>query len=229
MSQASLRKVVPVMALMLLAAGLAFVTKPRAKVADSGPRVDLEAMIPREFGEWTVDERIVPLIPSPDIKVVLDRIYDQTLARTYLNSNGDRVMLSIAYGGDQSDAMQVHKPEVCYPSQGFGILKNLKTNLKTRFGQVPVTRLVAVQGPRIEPITYWITVGDQLARSGWEQKIAQLKYGVTGKVPDGLLFRVSSIDRDEVRAYQIQSGFVHDLLDRLDESGRRRLIGSLGT
>jgi EpsI family protein len=214
---------------MLAAAGLAVAAKPRMKLADAGPKIDLETLVPQSFGEWRLDRRVVPVLPSPEAAALLSKIYSQTLSRTYVNSAGDRVMLSIAYGGDQSDAMQVHRPEICYPAQGFAVLKNLKSFLTTRFGQVPVTRLIAVQGPRVEPITYWITVGDQLARSGWEQKLAQLKYGMTGKVPDGLLFRVSSIDRDEVRAYDIQSGFVHDLLDELGEQGRRRMIGRLGT
>ena len=77
-------------------------------------------------------------------------------------------MLSIAYGGDQSDTMAVHKPEVCYPAQGFQILKNATASFSTGDGNIPVKRLVATQGPRIEPITYWTTVGDTVAVSGYE-------------------------------------------------------------
>ncbi|MEO8038328.1 MAG: exosortase-associated protein EpsI, B-type, partial [Betaproteobacteria bacterium] len=174
------------------------------------------------------DESIVPVQAAPDTRAALARIYSQTLARTYINSKGDRVMLSVAYGGDQSDAMQVHKPEICYPAQGFSVVSILTTYLATQFGQLPVKRLVAVHGARVEPITYWITVGDRVARTGWEQKIAQLRYGLTGKIPDGLLFRVSSIDRDEARAYEIQSEFVRSVLSSLTASDRARLVGTFG-
>ena len=38
-------------------------------------------------------------------------------------------MLSIAYGKNQSDALQLHKPEICYPAQGFTLLAKQNTPL----------------------------------------------------------------------------------------------------
>jgi len=213
---------------MFVATALAATLRPSQYVADEGPRLELETLIPKQFGDWRIDESVVPVLPSPDTQAVLKKIYSQTLARTYINGNGDRIMLSVAYGGDQSDSMQVHKPEVCYPAQGFSVLSTLTTQLATQFGQVPVKRLVAFQGARVEPITYWITVGDRVARTGWEQKIAQLRYGLTGRIPDGMLFRVSSIDRDEARAYEVQSGFIQSVLSSMTAPNRARLIGVLG-
>jgi EpsI family protein len=134
-------------------------------------------------------------------------------------------MLSIAYGGDQSDSMAVHKPEVCYPSQGFHITKQTNTTLETGFHPVPVVRLVAVQNTRVEPITYWIIIGDKVLASGTGRKIEQLKYGLTGKVPDGLLFRVSSITTDENTAFSEQAGFINELLKGVNPDARVRLIG----
>lgn len=211
---------------MLVASGLAVAMKPTQRMADMGPKVDLETMIPKEFGDWRVDTSIMPLIPSPDAQALINRIYDQTLSRTYVNSRGERVMLSIAYGGDQSDAMQVHKPEVCYPAQGFSIVKNLSGLMRVGIGEIPIRQLVAVQRHRREPITYWITVGDQVTRSGIEQKMAQMKYGLSGVVPDGLLFRVSNIASDDDRAFGLQRVFVEDLLKAVDPSTRLRLAGS---
>lgn len=34
----------------------------------------------------------------------------------------------------------------------------------------------------VGPVIYWITVGDTAAVNGLEWKLAQLKYGLTGKV-----------------------------------------------
>ncbi len=210
---------------MLFAAALSAVATPRTRIADQGPKVDLEVIVPREFAGWHVDTQIKPVIASPDAQAILNKIYNQTLSRTYVNPNGDRVMLSMAYGGDQSDAMQVHKPEVCYPAQGFSVLKILKAQLTTPFGALPVTRLVAQQGPRNEPITYWITVGDHVALSGLDRKLQVMKYGLTGRVPDGMLVRVSSIDRDEANAYRIQEEFLNAMLASLDPGGRVRVAG----
>lgn len=211
---------------MFAAAGMALALKPTHKIADSEPKIDLEVLIPKTFGDWKIDETIVPLLPDPETQAKLNKIYNQTLSRTYVNHHGDRIMLSIAYGGDQSDAMAVHKPEICYPAQGFQILKNVSGNFATGEGSIPVKRLVATQGQRIEPITYWTTVGDTVAVSGWKWKLNQMKYGLTGKIPDGLLFRVSSIQADDAKAYQTQDEFARDLLKAMSSTGRERIIGN---
>ena len=212
---------------MLLAAGLSIAMTPTQRVAGTGPTIDLETMIPKEFGAgWKLDPTVVPLLVDPALQANLDEIYNQILSRTYINQQGERVMLSIAYGGDQSDSMQVHKPEVCYPAQGFQILKEMDGTLDTGFGSIAVRRLVAQQGARVEPITYWIRVGETVAVSSTQRKLEQLKYGLTGKVPDGLLFRMSSIAPDENVAFQRHSKFVTDLLSVLDKNARSSLIGA---
>lgn len=211
---------------MLGAAGMALALKPTHKIADTGPKINLETLIPKQFGDWKLDESIVPLIANPEQEALINKIYNQTLSRTYVNSRDERVMLSIAYGGDQSDNMAVHKPEVCYPAQGFQILKNTTDTFSTGAGEIPVKRLIATQGPRIEPITYWTTVGDTVAINGLKWKINQLKYGLTGQIPDGLLFRISSIQADDSAAYRMQDDFSRALLGALTPEGKKRIIGS---
>jgi len=211
---------------MLVASGLSVAMKPTKRIADQGPRLDLETMIPKQFGDWRVDTSIVPLQVSPDVQAKLDKIYNQTLARTYVNSQGQRVMLSIAYGGNHGEGMQTHRPEVCYPAQGFSIDKVLGTKaIQTTYGDLPVNRIVASLGPRIEPITYWVVVGDVRTGFGLQMKLAQLRYNITGVIPDGMLVRVSSIDRNEIGAYDLQEKFVLGLLASLTEPHRLRIIG----
>lgn len=214
---------------MFAAAGMAVALKPTIKVMDSEAKLDLETLIPKQFGEWKIDETIVPLIANPEQQALINKIYNQTLTRTYVNPNGDRVMLSIAYGGDQTDSLALHRPETCYPAQGFQILKSPTiSSFSTGEGSIPVKRLVAAQGQRVEPITYWTTVGDTVAVNGLKWKLQQLKYGLTGKIPDGLLFRISSIQGDDAKAYHIQDAFARDLLKALPPSGRQRIIGNPG-
>jgi EpsI family protein len=145
-----------------------------------------------------------------------------------VNFSGNRIMLSIAYGGDQSDAMQVHRPEVCYTAQGFQVLREALSRLSTPYGQLPVKRLVASQGPRVEPITYWIVIGDEVTQGGLQHKLVQLKYGLTGRIPDGMLVRVSSIDRNDTRAYQLQDQFLSSMLDAISPENRVRFAGRIG-
>jgi EpsI family protein len=211
---------------MFAAAGMALALKPTIKISDYKPKIDLEALIPKTFGDWKIDETNVPLISDPEQQALLNKIYNQTLARTYVNQHGDRIMLTIAYGGDQSGDMALHKPEICYPSQGFSILKNVTGSFSTGEGSIPVKRLVATKGQRIEPITYWTTLGDAIAVNGIQWRLQQLKYGLTGKIPDGLLFRISSIQADDAKAYQTQDAFARDLLKAMTPSGRERIIGN---
>ena len=46
-----------------------------------------------------------------------------------------------------------------------------------------------------------------------------------GLVADGLLFRVSSIDRDSPRAFALHEQFARDLLAHVGAGERRRLAG----
>ncbi len=199
---------------------------PKQKVAAVQERFDLEAMIPKRFGNWTVDNTVVPLTPDETQKELIATLYDQTLARTYVNDAGQRVMLSIAYGGDQSKQLQLHLPEVCYVAQGFDMVQDHKAELATHYGSVPVKRLVARQNARNEPITYWVTVGDKAVMSGLGQKYQRFLYGLTGKIPDGMLVRVSTIEADEHSAYRVQDRFVNQMLDAMSPHDRIKLLGA---
>jgi EpsI family protein len=200
---------------------------PTHKVAAVRPQFSLEQMIPKRFSGWTVDDSVAPLTPDETQKELIAALYDQTLARTYVNAAGQRVMLSIAYGGDQSKQLQLHLPEVCYVAQGFDMVKDQHGELDTRYGHVPVKRLVMRQNARNEPITYWVTIGDKAVMSGLGQKYQRFVYGLTGKIPDGMLVRVSTIGADEGAAYQVQARFVNQMLDALAPRDRTRLLGAV--
>ena len=214
--------------LMIVSAALTMALTPTKKIADLQDKFDLEVMIPAKFGNWRIDDSIIPLQVDADTQAKLDKIYNQTLSRTYVNSYGERIMLSIAYGGDQSDNLAVHKPEVCYYAQGFEIMKIYADELLTQYGKFPIKRLMAVKGNRNEPITYWVTIGNKAVLPGIEEKLQQLRYGLTGNVPDGMLVRVSTIDTDKEKAYQLQNLFIQDLLSTIADGERARLIGSFG-
>lgn len=210
---------------MLAAAGLALALAPRVKVADQGPQISLETMVPGHFGDWRLDQTIAPLIVSPDVKALLDRIYNQTLTRTYVSSRGERLMLSIAYGSDQSYSTQIHRPEMCYPAQGFQIERMSKDFIAFSGAQLPVMKLVATQGHRVEPITYWVMIGNSPVRGNLEQGLARLKYGLTGKIPYGIVIRVSTLSANESKSYRIQERFVRDMLDAVPMEYRKVLAG----
>lgn len=214
--------------LMLLSGALTMALTPTNKIADQQEKFDLETLIPPKFGDWKIDESIIPVQVDPEIQSKLDKIYNQTLARTYVNSYGERIMLSVAYGGDQNDNLAIHKPEVCYYAQGFEVMRTYADELLTQFGTLPIKRVMAIKGNRNEPITYWVTIGDKAVLPGIEEKLQKLRYGLTGNVPDGMLVRVSSINSDKEKAYQLQTIFIQDLLSTVSVKDRTRLIGTFG-
>ncbi len=178
-----------------------------------------------QFNDWKIDESATQGVINPQVGAELAEIYSQTFSRTFINSNGDRVMLSIAYGDNQSRKLQVHRPEVCYSAQGFQIDSMVKSEIKTFIGTIPVMQLVAQQGSRNEPITYWVLIGEHVVRGNLEQGIARLRYGLAGFVPDGLLLRVSLISNDNVTAFETEGKFIQELLNAIPDNKRAHLIG----
>jgi EpsI family protein len=221
---ASNRIALTVGSLMLAASLGAIVVRPTEKLSDLTPSISLETMIPRKFGEWTETPTPLLQVVNPQQQELLDKSYSQVLSRNYVNDSGYRIMLSIAYGDNQRERA-AHLPEVCYPAQGFVIESNEAARLVTPMGEIPVRRLFATTGMRKEPLTYWFAVGGTAIQGKLEMRLALLRHGLGGQVPDGLLFRVSSIDSDQARAYRLQDQFVVELLHAVSPAERARMSG----
>jgi len=219
-------KGVTALVLILLSALAAYLLKPTHKLSDSVLPLDLESMIPNRFDGWNEDAGEMVLVANPQQTALLNKLYNQTLTRTYVDRQGYRIMLSIAYGGDQSDALQLHKPEVCYPAQGFELVSMNSATVQVAAVRIPVVRLDVRQSGRLEKVTYWTTVGDKIVLGQVQKKLVEMSYGLNGKIPDGILFRVSSLDGDGEQAYARQAEFVRALMGNVNPTTRARLMGS---
>jgi len=200
---------------------------PRVKLSNvRALRVDLEAMVPKRFGEWVMDERVSGGIVNPIAEATLKRIYSQILTRTYVGPNGRLVMVSIAYGDDQRKYLALHYPEVCYPAQGFSVKSNVTGQTQIAGQVLPLRRLETFMGPnRHEPITYWTTMGDYTSFSGLPRRMIELRYGLQRLIPDGLLFRVSTIGPDSEAEFALQERFIQQLLANVSPEVRTLLTG----
>lgn len=221
----SRRNAVVVALAMVGTAGAAEWARPRIHVSDRLGKPDLEAIFPKSFGDWKPDTNVPIILPAPDVQAKLDAIYNQVLTRTYVNAGGRRIMLSVAYGGDQGDGTRAHRPEVCYPAQGFQITFNERSSAPAADRMLPVRRLMSHLGLRHEPITYWMVVGSEIVTSGADQKLVELKMGLRGLIADGMLVRVSSIDRDMQAGHLIQQAFIDQLARAMPERDRQRIFG----
>ena len=212
--------------LMVLAAGAGYALTPRTLMAEMRDRVVLDDLIPRNFGEWKEQPFVSPVQVAPETQATLDLVYDQVLARTYVNASGQRVMLSIAYGGQQSKNLQLHRPEVCYSAQGFRIEESHRSAIDLGGTRIPVVRLLGRLGARQEPITYWMRVGNDVAITGFDQALARYRNGLHGIVPDGTLIRVSSIGTDVAFQYQVQDAFLRSLLGSVPQRSQHFFLGN---
>jgi EpsI family protein len=217
-----LRVLLAAFAVLLAIGAAAMVPPPVKKVAG----FELESMVPRQFGDWRLDPSIVPVSLSPDVQAQLDTLYEQVLARAYVNSRGQRVMLSIAYGGDQRDALRSHRQEVCYRAQGFTIQNLSVADTAVNGRVIPLSRFEARRSGRVEPVTYWMTMGrDVIVRRG-DRLIAQVKQGIVERsVPDGMVVRISSVDPDLTHAYGQHLEFLDALMHAMPLEDARRLTG----
>ena len=220
-----LARPIVVAALMLGTAVLSVVAVPTALLSDTRAVFDLNQAVPKSFGDWTVDTTVVPLPPSPDQQSVLNQIYDQILSRTYVNSKGERIMLSITYGSRQNQQMRAHRQEVCYSAQGFKITDLQRTTFPLAVGPVAGTRMIATQGPRVEPVTYWFTMGDSVVLSYLDREVVQFKYAMAGVVPDGYLIRISNLSPNTDQAFVQHIEFANTLFKNIDLELKRRLVG----
>ena len=220
------RKAVVFLASTLVASAAAVAMVPRAGVGEMTDTRSLEVLFPAAFGDWSLDPDVIPVEPPADVRKSITESYDQTLSRTYVNARGYRVMLSVAYGGRRNQGMDIHRPEICYPAQGFAVRRETQeTTLSVGAVSLPLKRLVAGAGSRNEPISYWLVIGRSVASFGLGHRLALLKYGLTGHVPDGLLVRVSSIDDDEQEAFRQQDEFLRAMLGALAPGFRDRVLG----
>ena len=198
----------------------------RRMAALRGP-FKLADLVPSSFGPWQVDTRAAGGIVNPQTEAVLNKLYSQMLDRVYVDDRGRSIMLSIAYGADQADDdVQLHYPEVCYPAQGFRVKANRVERLTMPEGDIKVRRLETQFGDsRFEPVTYWTIIGDQQSLGGWDRKIAEIRHGLHGEIVDGLLFRVSNIDRNARQGFDLQDGFVKNIIAAMTPQARKQLAG----
>jgi EpsI family protein len=221
------RRAVIASVLMACAAAAGQAMVPTKRMALLRGPFKLADIVPSNFAGWQVDTRSAGGIVNPQTEALLNKLYSQMLDRIYVDAQGRRVMLSIAYGADQADDdVQLHYPEVCYPAQGFRVSSSKIHDISLPQGDIRVRRLeTQFADSRFEPVTYWTIIGDQQSLGGWDRKISEIRHGLHGEIVDGLLFRVSTIDRNSQEAFEVQDTFVRDIVAAMTPQARRQLAG----
>lgn len=206
--------------------GVAEWLRPRRMLNLFGDR-KLDSVIPKAFGGWIseVDGRIV----APETPNSLEaRLYSQTVKRTYYPKGpGNPIMLLAAHGDSQSDLLQLHRPETCYPAVGLEVTQRQISSLDLPGNaRLPVVELTAGPEGRKEDIVYWTRLGERLPLTAGDQRRDRLITAMEGYVGDGVLVRASLIRSGGVPQWAQLEQFMLDLLDAVRPADRRTLIGT---
>ncbi len=189
------------------------------------PPPELGRMIPSRFSAWAEDPSAITQPISAVAAAKAGRLYAQTLERVYVDADQRRIMLSVSWGSQRGDRLQAHRPEYCYKAQGFTIGAVSDTMLTTGVISLPLRRVETKRPGRSEPVSYWMTVGEEATLPGITRKLAQLRQGLSGEIPDGFVVRISSLSESRAGAFTIHDEFIADLLAALPHADRHRLAG----
>ncbi len=210
---------------MLAAALLAYALTPHRLMARTHEVFDIDAHIPRAFGDWSPLSGVGAVRPPPD--GLEAEVYNQEVSRAFVDKYGDVVTLMIAYGESQSERLQLHHPEICYAAQGFLVTRPATSKFEWSPSAPPIvlTRLVATREDRLEPISYWMRIGYDVTNSNLARQALKLQYGLRGWIPDGALFRVSTVGLPPDVSFKVQDKFIRDLLNAVPPETRAFMVG----
>jgi EpsI family protein len=208
-----------------LSAVAAVAMKPRREVTLMPQGVKLSEILPRGFDGWTsrdVSDFYAPETPDS----LLARLYGETVGRIY-SRDGTNIMMLMAHGDSQSNELQLHRPEVCYPAFGFAIVKSRAIQLAIGTGvTLPGRELIAESADHKESVIYWTRLGEYFPVGVTEQRLERLSTAMHHYIPDGLLARFSIAGPDSDLAFAAMRKFIPELVLKSRASARAPLIGT---
>lgn len=211
----------------LAGAGVAYALQPRRHISLLERGRTVEEIVPRAFANWKSQD--VTDLVAPKIEDSLaSRLYGETVGRVYRSSDsGAEVMMLLAHGDTQSEDLQLHRPEICYPAFGFSIAQSAVTNVDLGANvAIPSRRLVAEAPDRQETIVYWSRLGEFLPLDRHQQQLDRLKTALKGDIADGLLARFSILGPDSAGGVATLERFIPLLVRAVARDHRDVLIGS---
>lgn len=191
-------------------AALSFFNVPRASASPIATS-QFQRMIPEKVGGWTSRRSAELVLPAEDEQQ--DKLYENLETRIYEGDGLPSMMLLIAYSSIQQNDVHVHRPEVCYPAAGFPIIQSKPAEIDFGPTKVYARELLADRGGLTERILYWVRVGNYFPIGWAEQRLMMAVSNAKGIMPDGLLFRVSTIEEADRFSSQVLETFTKAFVD----------------
>ena len=204
------------------ASGVAYARQP--EIYAKQVKSDLfESWVPGDVDGWKVTSESGVVLPPPDS--LSDRLYDNLATRVYTKPGEQPVMLLIAYNNSQDGVLQVHRPEVCYPVGGFALSPTQEVSLQAGGRTIPSNFFTAKGPDRTEQVAYFTRLGSAFPRSWFEQRVAVARANLQGRIPDGVLMRVSVLSQDREASLAKLERFAAAFVDASPPQLQQRLIG----
>lgn len=210
--------------LLVSASAAGFALKPGHPV-DRLAKGALAASIPLTIGQWSVRPADNFVLPPEEVDPL--KVYDEVLTRAYVNKAGATLMLLIAYGGGQTGVFQIHRPEACYPANGFSLGTRRTVEVLVRNGQeVTSGFFTAAAYRRTEQLLYWTRIANWFPANWLQENIAVVRSNFAGQVPDGAIVRMSIISPDEDQSLALLKAFALELTQSAGPVGRQVMLGT---
>ena len=207
-------------------AGAAWALVPKRHVSLLGAR-NLDAIVPRAFGEWTSADT-TDLVAPTEPGSLASTLYGATIGRIYRQaSSGAQLMALMAHGNTQSEELQMHRPEICYPAFGLAITgsRPILIPVSDRVS-IPSRVLLATAAGQQEVVLYWTRLGEFLPQNHKEQQVDRLRTALHGEVADGILVRFSVDSANTEGSVAFMQTFAAALLRAMAPGDRAALIGT---
>ena len=183
---------------------------------------DLAALMPEAFGEWTPLEIADAVLP-PEVDLGPG---EAVIYRAWTDRAGRMVTLVAAYGPPLGDSVRLHRPELCYRSQGYSLLTRELAALEVSPEDVVQTiRLDTQKALRPEAVTYWLRDGDNYVVNAQDHQLLFFHRGLSD-VHDGALIRVSSKGEGSAGNFALHERFLRDFVEALPADGRALFLAS---
>jgi EpsI family protein len=207
--------------LLLAGAAYSYLRKPVATSSQIS-QARFDAMIPAQAGPWQSYSSAELVLPPKD--EASDKLYENLQTRVYRSEALPSIMALFGYSSVQQNDVHVHRPEVCYPAAGFPIIYNEPIKLKFGTHDVEARYLIADRQSVHEYILYWVRLGRRFPGNWQQQRLDMAYYNVTGTIPDGFLYRCSTIEQAGKDMREPLKGFAKTFFESADPSFRKIMV-----
>lgn len=220
---------------LLAAAGLAEIGLRPVSTAPQLSARWVDAAVPRDVGPWRV-AAVDGVVTAPEDELAA-RLYDQVLTRIY-RAPGARgqlpdIALLVASGRGQDLDVQLHRPDACYPAQGYVLSAERAVRLGFAGRALTASSVAARRDDDVQQVLWWTRIGDIFPGDAAAQNRAIVHANLAGRAPDAVLVRLSVGAADDgARAAAAALGvlvqFAGALGAALGPAGRKLLVEGFG-